>query len=224
MNKRDLFVIVPDLDMENTIKTLLCYRQPALNIQLDFNPDRPPQGDLLRYAGRDSGCFRDAINILRAPQRTHQHAILIFDRDGCGAKDMDRKWIESKVERELCDNGWEPEKIAVIVIEPELEAWVWANSPHVANVLGWRDDPMALRPFLLKSGFWEAGLEKPRDPKAAMWAALREQGKPVGARIFAELAKRVGLADCRDAAFQKLRSRLLDWFGSCLPQPTDSQP
>ncbi len=62
---RDLFVVVADLDAENAIKTLLRERQQSLGIRLDFNPDRPPQGDLLRYFGRDSGCYKNAVDILR---------------------------------------------------------------------------------------------------------------------------------------------------------------
>jgi hypothetical protein len=213
MSKRDLFVVVPDLDMENAIKTLLCHRQRSLGIQLGFNPDRPPQGDLLRYAGRDSGCFKDAVDILRPPQRTHQHAILIFDHDGCGGKDKEREQIELEVERQLCANGWDDDNISVVVIEPELETWVWAKSPHVATVLGWHDNPNELRPFLEKAGLWDSGAEKPKDPKAAMRAALRKQGTPLGARIFTELATHVGVAECRDAAFRKLRSKLMNWFG-----------
>ena len=52
MTQRDLFVVVADLDAENTIKTLFRERQAALGIHLNFNPDRPPVGDLLRYSGR----------------------------------------------------------------------------------------------------------------------------------------------------------------------------
>lgn len=52
MTRRDLFVVVADLDTENAVRSLLCERQASLGIKLGFNPDRPPDGDLLRYSGQ----------------------------------------------------------------------------------------------------------------------------------------------------------------------------
>jgi len=212
MSKRDLFVVVADLDAENAIKTLLCERQPALGVQLQFNPDRPPQGDLLRYSGRDSGCFKDAVDLLRAPQRSHRHAMLIFDRDGCGAEDRPRGEIEGELEAELHANGWAVDDVSVIVIEPELEAWVWASSPRVADALGWQGDRQQLQPFLETAGLWSDAAPKPSDPKEAMRTALKKKQKPLGARLFADLASRVGLGQCQDPAFQKFRDTLRQWF------------
>lgn len=214
MSKRDLFVVVADLDAENAIKTLLCDRQNALGIQLDFNPDRPPQGDLLRYSGRDSGCVKDAVDVLRAAQRTHQHAILIFDHHGSGADHKSRDTIESELQQELNANGWTDGDAAVIVIEPELEAWVWAASPRVQDVLGWKDERHELRDFLERKGFWDKDAIKPNDPKEAMKAALKQKNMPGGARVFARLASRVGLSQCEDPAFQKFRETLHRWFKS----------
>ncbi len=79
MKKRDLFVVVADLDAENAVKTLLTERQEALGIALDFSPFPPPNGDLLRYSGRDSGCYGDAVNLLRPPQKSHRHAIVLAE-------------------------------------------------------------------------------------------------------------------------------------------------
>lgn len=213
MNKRELFVVVADLDAENAIKTLLVDRQPALGITLDFNPAPPPQGDLLRYAGRDSGCYKDAVDLLRAPQRTHHHAMLIFDRHGCGAESKDRDTLERDIEANLYANGWAAGAVSVIVIDPELEAWVWSASPRVSDVLGWQDDRDGLRPFLANAKLWEAEAPKPADPQKAMKTALREKQKPRGARLFADLASRVGVHQCQDAAFRKFSDTLQRWFG-----------
>ena len=213
MNQREFFVVVADLDAENAIKTLLCDRQPALGIRVDFNPESPPQGDLLRYAGRDSGCLKDAVDLLRAPQRSHRHAMLIFDRDGSGAENEDRREIESDIESKLQSSGWASESVAVIVIEPELEAWVWADSPHVANALGWNSRQDELRRFLERKGLWGSDKNKPDDPKTAMKTALREKRKPFGAPLFSEIASRVGLTDCYDSAFRKFSDTLIGWFG-----------
>ncbi len=193
---------------------MLQERQQALGIRLDFNPDRPPQGDLLRYSGRDSGCYKDAADLLRPPQRTHRHAMLIFDRDGCGAEGQTRLQIESDVEQQLHASGWLQGAVSVVVIEPELEAWVWATSPHVADALGWQDDRNGLLPFLSDAHLWDHDAPKPNDPKEAMRRALRKKGKQLGARLFAELASRVGVGQCQDSAFQKLRETLRQWFST----------
>jgi len=212
VSKRDLFLVVADLDAENAVRTLLCDRQQALGVRVEFNPDRPPQGDLLRYNGRDSGCFKDAVDLLRTPQRTHRHAMLIFDRDGSGAEDRPRGEIEGELESKLHANGWNDGTVSVIVIEPELEAWVWASSPRIADALGWHDDRQQLRPFLKTAGLWNDNAPKPSDPKEAMRTALKEKQKPLGARLFADLASRVGLGQCQDPAFQKFRESLRQWF------------
>ena len=70
MTQRDLFVVVADLDAENAVRSLLLERQESLGIKLNFNADRPPDGDLLRYCGRDSGCYRNAVDLLRSRQQT----------------------------------------------------------------------------------------------------------------------------------------------------------
>lgn len=208
VNQRDLFVIVADLDAENAIRTLLVDRQHALEVRLDFNP----HVDLLRYVGRDSGCYKKAVDLLRPPQRTHRHAMLIFDRHGCGAESKDRVTLEHELESKLHANGWATDAVSVIVIEPELEAWVWSASPRVADVLGWEDNREGLRPFLEDANLWDAGTPKPTDPQKAMQAALRAKQKPLGARLFADLASRVGVHQCQDAAFRKFSETLQRWF------------
>ena len=104
--------------------------------------------------------------------------------------------------------------VCVIVIEPELEAWAWTTSPHVAAVLGWHDNHDALRSFLISRRLWDEGRPKPIHPKEAMRHALREKNKPFGAPLFSELAKRVGVGRCEDLAFKKLRNQLRQWFSS----------
>lgn len=210
MSKRDLFVAVADLDAENTIKTLLGERQAALGVKLQFNPDRPPQGDLLRYSGRDSGCFKNAVNLLRAPQRTHRHAMLMFDHHGSGGEKQACDQIEADLEESLCANGWGVDKISVIVIEPELEAWVWSSSPQVARILGWPHTQ--LHSFLKEAELWDDTASKPRDPKKAMELALKEKQKPRAAPIYAQLAAHVGVKQCHDRAFIKLKKTLKRWF------------
>ena len=209
MTKRDLFVTVADLDAENVIKTLLSQRQPALGINLDFNANP----DLLRYSGRDSGCYQRAADFLRAPQATHKHAMLLLDRHGSGADSMLREDIEEELEKRLAQHGWAEDSVCVIVFDPELEAWVWAGSRHVSDVLGWSNDPEQLRQYLNAKGFWPDKTPKPMDPKKAMEEALRKKKVGAPAPLFAKLATRVSLEHCHHPAFAKFKSALQQWFG-----------
>jgi hypothetical protein len=210
MSLRDLFVVVPDLDTEKTVITLLTKRQPALGISLNFNPH--DEVDLLRYAARDSGCYRDAVDLLRPKLTTHRHALVIFDRHGCGDDDRPRAEIEQTVEDQLRQNAWSPENVAVIAIDPEIEAWVWSASPNVAQTLGWKNND-ELKAYLVSKGVWNPNALKPSDPKEALKLACRAKQVPVNAPLFAQLARTVGLQACQDAAFQKLRQSLTRWFG-----------
>ena len=213
MSKRDLFVVVPDLDAENTMKTLLTQRQEALGIVLDFIPAPPPQGDLLRYSGRDAGCYLDAVELLRPPQRTHNHALICFDRHGSGAVRGSSEDIECEVEENLRRSGWPESSTAAIIIDPELEVWVWADSVEVANALGWNNDMQTLREHLYKKGLWVPEQMKPREPKEAMQESVRAKRKPGGTGpLFAQLAKNVGLRSCQDRSFNKFRAILQQWF------------
>jgi hypothetical protein len=205
---RDVFVVVPDLDTEHAVKTLLTKRQDALEIRLNFDP---VDVDLLRYAGRDSGCRFEAVQLLRAKQKSHRHGLLVFDRHGCGDA-RPREQIEQAIESLLVQNGWPHGNVAVIVIDPEIEAWVWSSSPNVAHRLGWPSDA-ELKAFLESKSLWATDALKPKDPKEALSQACRAKGVPVNARVFEDLAESVGLRTCQDSAFRKFQTTLKRWFG-----------
>lgn len=208
MTKRDLFVVVADLDAENVLRTLLTERRQALGVSFEFDPDQ----DLLRYNKRDPGCYRDAAAILRSALTTHRHALLCFDWHGSGAESKQPDQIQDEIEADLVKNGWEPGAVAVVVFAPELEAWLWSDSPHVAETLGWRGDREALSAFLLEREFLDKKASKLAQPKEAMSAALHRKRKPLSAALFKELAARVALRSCADPAFRKFTRVLQTWF------------
>ena len=103
---------------------------------------------------------------------------------------------------------------AAVVIDPELESWVWADSPHVAQAIGWPGDMSSLRTQLRKEGLLVEGRAKPTDPKTALDRALRLSGKRRSSSLFQALAARVSLQGCVDPAFLKLRGTLQRWFSA----------
>lgn len=201
-----LVALVADRDMEETL-TKLFHRAASFGV-------RPFDFEIRRHPARDAGCRVDAVNFLRQFLRAYSHALVVFDRDGCGSASS-REEIEGALERELARNGWK-QRARVVVIKPELEAWVWSGSSVVSNALGWGRSYDELRGLLDKAGLWGPGLEKPGDPKQAMIRALRSAPRASrrrrSPRIFGEIAGQVSTDGCRDSAFRKLRSTLKDWF------------
>ena len=204
----ELVVLVADLDMENSLRGILG-RWQALGIrQLTEGRDF----DILRHPERDPGCRGNAEMFLEGFINTHRYALVVFDHHGCGWGDrIAAVDVESNVEGRLEQAGW-TQRCAAIVIEPELEAWVWSDSPHVAATLGWENQAPTLRDWLIQKNLVKAQAVKPADPKTAMQQALRQARKPSSPRIFSKLAQTVGLSRCRDRAFLKLHAVLQRWF------------
>jgi hypothetical protein len=203
---KELVVLVADLDAENAIRGVL-ERWQSLGIrQL-----HPGDYDILKYSGHDSGCRGEAAQFLEGFVRSHAHALVVFDRHGCGWDHLSREEIEQRVEDDLERAGWN-DRCAVITLDPELEIWVWSDSPHVEEELGWKNRCPSLREWLVSENHMPPDGVKPIDPKEAMLRALRHVRKPFSARIFSRLSKKVGLNRCRDGAFLKLKWVLQKWF------------
>lgn len=135
----------------------------------------------------------------------------MFDRDGCGRHGQTRQQLEAEVEKNLRSAAW-GDRAACIVIDPELENWVWSDSPHVDSVLGWEGREPALRGWLQAQGYWNAGSPKPDRPKEAVEEALRNVRKPRSSALYQELAESVSLERCSDPAFLRLKTLLAKWF------------
>ncbi len=96
----------------------------------------------------------------------------MFDRIGSGREGQSRADLERTVGERLHTSGWS-DRGAVVVLDPELEVWVWSDSPHVDRALGWHGRTPPLRDWLSERGLWDAGAPKPGDPKRAVEEALR---------------------------------------------------
>lgn len=204
---KDLVLLVADLDAENAVRGIL-RRWKSLGIRQLLDG---AHFDIPRHPQRDPGCRCDAEGFLKGFVRTHRYALVVFDHAGCGAEDRTAEEIEADVESYLSAAGWEG-RCAVVVIAPELEAWVWSDSLNVDMELGWRDRHPPLRNWLEESHFLIPGAVKPVDPKNALLRALRAANKPPSPHIFSRLAETVGLSRCQDRAFLKLKATLQRWF------------
>jgi hypothetical protein len=203
VNTKDLVVLVADKNMQFSIQGLLS-RPEDLGM-------RPVAFDLYVHPDRDPGCRRSGHDFLRPFHRSHAKALLMFDRAGGWSETISRDELESEAGQLLRRNGWE-ERAAAIVIDPELEAWVWSDSPVVVETLGWKDRTPDLRAKLEENGFIRAEQAKPDRPKEALEFALRLARKQRSSSIYAELAKRVDFRSCIDPAFIWFREVLQAWF------------
>ena len=203
---KKLIVMTADLDIENAVKGLLTrckalgFADISVGVDVDF----------VRNPNRDSGCYIHAADFLRYAIGKYEHALVMFDREGCGKDDDEVSSIAAKVERELNISGWK--SAAVVVLNPELESWVWSPSPYVDEELGWKASSPALREWLMAKGYLKNHAIKPHRPKEALEAALREKRKPRSARIYLNLASRVSLSRCSDDSFVKFKQTMLKWF------------
>jgi hypothetical protein len=135
----------------------------------------------------------------------------MFDREGCGKDEKKSQKLEQLVASALSRSGW-ADRAAVIVIDPELENWVFSDSPEVDAAMGWKGNNPPLRKWLEEQNYLAAGAIKPARPKEAMEAALRHVRMPRSSSIYGDLARQVGFGRCTDSAFQKLKATLRTWF------------
>ena len=202
MSNVDLFVLVADLDMANALEGLLS-RSGDLGI-------RDVTFDIRRHPDRDSGCRTGSVEYLRPYLNRYDHALIVFDRHGCG-DNRPRQDIQRYVDDRLARNGWE-RRAKAIVIDPELEAWTWSASPAVSRILGWGGRYPALRRWLGGQGLWPRGHSKPPEPKRAMREVMQHRRIRLSARRFSELAENTDFDGCQDPAFNELRQTLQAWF------------
>jgi hypothetical protein len=201
---KDLIVLVADKNMEAAFKGLLS-RPQAFNV-------RPFTFDVFVHPYRDPGCRLEGANFLRHFHRQYQYGLIVYDREGSGSHES-RERLEKLGEINLQQFSWE-DRGKVIVIDPELEVWVWSRSPHIANALGWSEGESSLRNWLVQNGLAQDENAKPNRPKEAMEAALRQVKKPRSSSIYQQIAERVSLQGHTEPAFLKLKTLLSSWFGT----------
>lgn len=219
--KRDIVWLVADLECEATLRGFL--ERPQFHLSLGCGAFRfSVRDDLLRDAqGKDPGVWKRAHELLRASRITHRYAVIILDNAWEGSPGPTQ--IEVDISQNMERSGWSSDHFAVIVIDPELEAWVWQDNPHVEEAFG-HSRPPSLRDRLATiphsesdQPLWPSGAPKPPDPKAAVESVLSMYRAGVASPVFNEITSKVSVAQCQDPAFQKLRAALQNWFPADTP-------
>lgn len=200
---KDLIVLAADKHMKQVLDGLLA-RPPALGI-------RPIEKVIRVHSKRDPGCARRGVADLSIFAKQYRHGLLMFDHRGSGKEKIDSRKLQKTIDKDLERSPWGG-RAKSIVLSPELEMWVWADSPHVADAVGWKNRQPPLRRWLVSQGLLKEGESKPDDPKAAFHAALRETKTPRSAALYRQIAQKVSLQRCTDRAFLDLKALLRVWF------------
>ncbi|MGI8784229.1 MAG: methylation-associated defense system protein MAD4 [Acidobacteriota bacterium] len=203
---RDLILLVPDKNTEYTVRGALS-RPEALGIrQIDFQ--------VIVDQGRDGGVRRRGSQVLGVQQARFSHALLLLDYEGCGS-DVAPVELEAQLDNAL--SGMWGDRAKAIVIDPEVDVWMWGAETHLRSMVDWRF-PEGIRPWLVSQSFAFTADGKPERPKEALEAAFRRAQTPRSSARYEQVAQSISLTRCRDEAFLRLRASVVGWFGA--PQLT----
>jgi hypothetical protein len=165
---------------------------------------------LVAHGLNDPGLYTRANELLQPYSRTHAHAVVMLDVDWDGSPGVES--IQRRIDEHLRQAGWLATAGCGVVIHPELENWVWQDSPHIPSALGVGHSFAALRSLLEAQGFWAAGASKPHRPKEAVEWVLRRSKMSRSSAIYQQIAMQVTTRRCSDSAFLALSDALKRWF------------
>ena len=155
---KNLVILAADKDIEHALKGLFT-RPEALGI-------RPIEWDIWVDPQHDPACALRGVDFLSTFSGRYDYGLLIFDHVGSGREGIQPHELQESLNEDFARSPW-GERARTIVLSPELEAWVWSDSPHVGGVAGWRNHQPRLRRWLTEQGWLQEGEVKPKRPKEA---------------------------------------------------------
>ncbi len=206
---RDCLFLVADKNMEATFKGFLGrdgFQHSLCCGEFGFDPSH----DLVYAAAdNDPGLFVRGHELLRPYQSTHRHAVVVLDAEWDGSPGAEV--IQEKLRNQIVSTGWSEESFAVIVIDPELEMWIWQQNNHVATALG-ADSMQSLLADDAVRQAWPDGQAKPDRPKEVLEAILKKNRIPRSSAIYKKITSQVSVQGCQDGSFLELLETLRNWF------------
>lgn len=205
---RDIVFLLADKAMEATFSGFLS--RDGFHHSLGIKPFRfDPKEDIFVDPRNDPGVYIGAHELLRPFLGTHQHAVAVLDEEWEGTPGVEQ--IRESIRTNLMRNGWEDDRAEVIVIDPELEAWIWQDSIHVAREFSF-DNFVELKGLLTSANLWPEAAPKPARPKEAIELALKYKRIPRSSAIYKKIVSQVSVRGCVDPAFILLRDTLQKWY------------
>ena len=170
--------------------------------------------DIFVHPKRDPGCIQ-AHDFLRDFLGEYEYALVIFDFEGCGGKNYEETKQEVKEKMEI--NGWK-ERCEVIILDPEIENWIWIESKFVSRYTDFGDSYKILKEWLVENNFLQTGETKPKRPKEAFEKALKTKKIQRSSSIYKKMSQNVfSFEKCQDIAFKEFTCTLIKWFPATTP-------
>lgn len=198
---KDLLLLVPDKNTQFALKGALA-RHEALGI-------RPIEFDFLVHSGRDGGVRSSGATLAALKRNQFKHLLMIFDHEGSGAESKPASELIHDLEKQL-DRHWGT-NAHVIVIEPEVDVWMWGSDNVLSQLLKWNDFT-SIREWLQAKGYEMDGNDKPLRPKEALEEVLMRLKEPRSSSLYEKIAQRLSLPRCKDPAFVRMHKILQNWF------------
>lgn len=206
---KDCFFYVADKNIEAIIRGLFS-RNNIFNVLGIRNIDVDLDKDLKVASGlNDPGIYSKGHHILKALSRSYEHVFIILDSTWEGSPGAIR--IADKIIRNMISVGWRKNRIQVIVVDPEIENWIWQDNINVARALNFKPESK-MRKWLEDNNLWPKENVKPPDPKKAVEEILKNNGLPRSSSIYQEIASKVSFRRCQDESFRVFVKTLKNWF------------
>lgn len=206
---RDCLFFVADSNIEFAIRGLF-EREGIFHAIgcLPFSFDH--KQDLAVARGQnDPGLYARAKDLIQPFHGTHRRIIIIMDEAWDGTPGAVK--IEEQLNAHINAAGWAAKDGRAVVVSPEADNWIWADSPHTAIALGWETFEQ-VRSWLNSQGMWPDNVPKPPMPKEALEKVLRLKCKPRSSSIYRIISGKSSLKRCVDPSVQKIFSILREWF------------
>ena len=136
---KDLIVLAADKEMKYAVKGILARTKSLAIRNVTFDIDAYPG------PGHDGAVRATGPEILATKKRDYNHALLMLDWDGSGSDARDAVGLERELEQRLA-LLW-GDRAKAIVIDPELETWIWGSDNTLIQLLGWKVTK-GIRPWL----------------------------------------------------------------------------
>src|SRR5207248_1007493 len=138
-----------DGQMEQTFKGFL--ERESFHLSLGTRPFT--YDNIVDRQNNDPGVYKRGHELLHRFYGECHHAIAVLDNEWEGSPGPEI--IQRHMKENLARKGWRKEDVEIIVIVPELEIWLWQDSPHVAAAFRF-DHPLqpSLKKWLEVRGHW----------------------------------------------------------------------
>ena len=210
--KRPCVFLVADGTMEQVLKSFLSrgYLEGRLGCRtFDFDFPQDVVVDV-RNGNTDGGVHRRAHALLHSYLRSHQNAVVMLDKNF--GRRLPAAVVRGEILHNLLHNGWSAECVEVVVIDPELEVWLWQRgSPHIAREFRYNGS-VSLEEFLEAEGLWPSAAVKPAKPKEVAGVLLQRYRAGPRMVVYRRIIENISIRGCQDLAFNLLAGALRRWF------------